>query len=130
MFENSLTTLFKKAVFTTAVLLGALSLALGFLKCWDWLAGLWLTFVWLCINGFLLGKISRAVTIENMPNRRQITTLCMIKFPVLYLAGLGLILLPFVPAEAVVAAFSLYLISCIFFWLRLRSSVAREGQGA
>jgi len=88
----------------------------------EWTAGIWACGAWLLVNHYLIYKIVGMVRRGGEIQRRKIYALSLVKFPVLYLGGLGLLLLPWVHPEGVLIAFSVYLPVVVVFWFRSKSS--------
>ncbi len=75
-----------------------------------WLAGLWLSAAWFLVNSLMMWRIMEWVASGQMPDQRRILGWCVVKFPVLYLAGLGLLMIPGVEVSGVLVTFTSFLI--------------------
>ena len=75
----------------------------------SWIAGVWVSAVWFVINSLLLWRIADWVTSGQMPDQRKIIGWCVIKFPVLYLGGLGLLMIPGIQIRGVLVSFTAFL---------------------
>lgn len=100
---------FGKAVMATAIIDAVATLALlGFGKA-GWLLGVWGSAAWFCLNAFLLWRITSWVPSGKTPPRGTVMVWVLIKFPVLYLLGLGFLLLPGVHIGGVLVTFTAFL---------------------
>lgn len=76
-----------------------------------WIPGMWAAFLWLSVNGFLMNKLF-VWCLDGVPkHRNKIQAVCIVKFPVLYLAGLGLLFVPAVKIQGVFAGFTVFMIA-------------------
>ena len=74
-----------------------------------WVAGVWVAAGWFGVNSLMMWRMASWAGSGQLPDRRRIMGWCVVKFPVLYLAGVGLVMLPFVRIEGV-------FITCTFFF--------------
>jgi hypothetical protein len=76
-----------------------------------WIGGLWLSAVWFFVNSLMMWHIMQSVASGQKPDQRRILGWCIVKFPVLYLAGLGILLIPGIEVSGVLVTFTFFLIS-------------------
>lgn len=76
-----------------------------------WITGSWLSAGWFVVNSLLMWRLMVWVGSGQAPDPKRILGWCMIKFPVLYMAGLGILLIPGVSASGVLLTFTFFLIS-------------------
>ena len=82
----------------------------------SWLAGLWAGFAWIALNSFLIDRLLRMSVAGNEFDRRKVFSICLIKFPVLYLLGFYLLISPHFRVEGLLTGFTLYLVTLISGW--------------
>lgn len=111
MMSKFWTSAFGRAVMWMAALDLLATPALLLMAKGSWIGGLWLSAVWFVINSFMMWHIAELVASGQRPDPRKIFGWCLIKFPVLYLAGLGILLLPGIDASGVLITFTFFLIS-------------------
>jgi hypothetical protein len=100
---------FGRAVIVMAALDVLASLALlGFGKA-GWLLGAWGAAVWFLLNAFLLWRMSLWAVPGKTPEKGVVFKWVLIKFPVLYLIGLGFLLIPGVSLYGVLVTFTAFL---------------------
>lgn len=76
----------------------------------EWILGLWLSAGWFLVNSYLMWRIMEWVASGQMPDQRRILGWCVVKFPILYLVGLGILFIPGVSASGVLVTFTFFLI--------------------
>jgi|GEM_PF-4374757 len=87
----------------------------------DWLSGIWVSAVWFFANALVTWRIAEWVRSGKMLSRRQVFIWSMLKFPVLYLVGFWVMMLPSVRTDGVLVTFSVFLIGIVvtrFFSVR------------
>lgn len=100
---------FGKAVIAMTVIDGIATLAiLGFGRA-HWLVGLWGSAAWFLLNAFLLWRITVWSPAGKPPGRGTILMWCLVKFPALYLIGIGFLLIPGVHLGGVLVTFTAFL---------------------
>jgi hypothetical protein len=90
---------------------------------WTWFWGIWVAFFWIQINNYLIRRMIQMVG-EGQADRKKIMMFSLIKFPVLYLAGLLILLSEWVALKGVFVGFTIYFVSLTVFsgihWLLKR----------
>lgn len=76
----------------------------------EWLPGIWVAAGWFTVNSLLMWRMAEWVRSERKPDQKRILVWSVVKFPVLYLAGLGLLLIPAVRVQGVLVTFTAFLI--------------------
>lgn len=76
----------------------------------EWLPGIWVAAGWFTVNSLLMWRMAEWVRSERKPDQKRILLWSVVKFPVLYLAGLGLLLIPAVRVQGVLVTFTAFLI--------------------
>ncbi len=105
------------------VLLGILSIGTTTKGRAFWLGGMAAAFLWLLVNSLLLHLLSKLAfqsTSTDLNKRRGIYAVCFVKFPVLYLAGLCLLLLPMISNEGILLSMTAYLAVGVGVWISRR----------
>ena len=76
-----------------------------------WLLGVWGSAVWFWLNAFLLWRIAASLSAaKTTANRDGVMKWVLIKFPVLYLAGIGFLLIPGVSLLGVLVTFTAFML--------------------
>lgn len=100
---------FGKAVLVMAAIDAAASLALLGFGRGHWLLGVWGSAVWFWLNAFLLWHMAARAS-SGKTDRGAVVRWSVIKFPVLYAAGVGFLLIPGVSLYGVLVTFTAFLI--------------------
>lgn len=83
---------------------------LGFSRA-HWLFGVWGAAAWFWLNAYLLWRITAwAPAGGQPPTQSTVLKWCLVKFPVLYLIGLGFLMIPGVRLGGVFVTFTAFLI--------------------
>jgi hypothetical protein len=101
---------FGRAMQVTVVLDAVATAVLAMTGKAGWVAGVWLSAAWFLVNSLMMWRIMEWVASGQMPDQRRILGWCVVKFPVLYLAGLGLLMIPGVEVSGVLVTFTSFLI--------------------
>ncbi len=96
------------------------SIAAGITCKIDGLLGIWISFVWLLLNGFLI-QLLMVIAIQGKPaDKQKAFVICLIKFPVLYLGGFWLLINAWVSVEGILWGLTLYFAALLLEGGRVR----------
>lgn len=104
----------------TAAVLIITSVLFVFIGKTTWIWSSWGGFAWIFINSMAVFHLLELVRNDASVNRSKIVWLCLIKFPILYLAGFTLLLLPQTSVEGVLVVFTIFLILVLISWLAVK----------
>ena len=116
--------MFGRAALGALIADGVASLAFVAYAQYDWLGGIWASAAWFAANSFLLWRISAPAEAGRVPARGEILTWTVVKFPLLYLAGFGLMLVPGVKLKGVLVSATAY-IACLAVLMVFRFGLAK-----
>jgi hypothetical protein len=110
---------FKRTVAVSAAVWAVSAAVLAVTGRASWIAGAAGAWVWAVANQAFLVRIVRGVAQDAARAGRELRFLCLVKFPLLYLLGLGWLLLPFVKVAGVLVGLSAYwLVWPALLWAR------------
>lgn len=99
---------FKRAVSVSGLVWVLAAVTLAVTGRDSWIAGSAGAWVWAVVNHAMLVRIARGIGADAEKAGRELRLLCLVKFPLLYLLGLGWLLLPFVKVAGVLVGLSVY----------------------
>lgn len=83
----------------------------------NWVWSSWGGFIWIFVNSVSVFNLLELVRNDITVNRSRIVWLCLIKFPVLYLIGFMLLLMPQTAVEGVLVIFTIFLVLVLISWV-------------
>lgn len=96
-----------RVIKTTLILAGVALIAVGFYYGLPYGLGIFAGAVWGCVNLFFLKQLVRNWLVVGPKDHLKIYTILGIKFPLLYLAGYGLLRIKYLPPLNLLLGFSL-----------------------
>ena len=96
-----------RVIKTTLILAGIALIAVGFYYGLPYGLGIFAGAIWGCVNLFFLKQLVRNWLVAGPKDHLKIYTILGIKFPLLYLAGFGLLKIKYLPALNLLLGFSL-----------------------
>lgn len=100
---------FGRAIIVMAVLNGIATLVLLGTGRAGWLLAVWGAAAWFLLNAFLMWRITAWVPSGQSPDKMTVMKWGLLKFPVLYLIGLGFLLIPGVHIGGILVTFTAFL---------------------
>ncbi len=99
---------FGRCIRFSCIVLALFSSIIIFTSLRVWLLGVWVAMLWLFLNSLSMAKIY-FLAMDGQVGKQWITN-CLIKFPLLYLLGLGFLILPGIQFEGVLVTLTIYML--------------------